>query len=701
MSALPPPDELAQFLLQDHPALFQALLDNELGGIYLIQDNRFVYASPRLAQIFGYPQQALCGRLGPLDLTAERDRPRVAAEIAQRLQQGQKNRRYQFCGLRQDGSELEVEVFGSTTRYQGRPAILGLLLDISAGIRAEQQIKEQLNFLQQLLEVMPNPVFYKDTLGRYTGCNNAFERYIGIQREQLLGKSVFDISPAELATRYHAADQALFDQPGTQIYEANVQSADKGRRDVVFYKATFNNTDGTLGGLVGVILDITERKQAESDAWQHANFDSLTGLPNRRLLYDRLHQELAHAQRSQQRLAVMFIDLDRFKEVNDSLGHSSGDQLLIQAAQRIQSLLRESDTVARQGGDEFVVILPQLMSDADVGPLADSILATMAEPFRLGNDEVHISASIGIACYPDDAEHIEALLNCADQAMYDAKNMGRNRFRYFSRDVQQATLARLQLGRELRQALAEGQLAVYYQPIVELASGQINKAEALLRWHHPQRGLILPNDFIPIAEDLGLIHALGDWVFRQAAGMAKRWQQSRTADAAPIQIAVNLSPRQIAHGEVHLSWPAYLAELGLPGQHLCVEITENALLDQRPEIAQHLAALRSAGICIALDDFGTGYSAMGYLKKFAIDGLKIDQSFIRDMLTQPGDRAIVEAIIAMSQKLGIRVVAEGLEQTQQCALLQQYGCDYGQGFLFAEALPATTFAAQQGIREGT
>ena len=281
--------------------------------------------------------------------------------------------------------------------------------------------------------------------------------------------------------------------------------------------------------------------------------------------------------------------------------------------------------------------------------------------------------------------------------MYDAKNMGRNRFRYFSRDVQQTTLARLQLGRELRLALAEGQLAVYYQPIVELASGQTNKAEALLRWHHPQRGLILPNDFIPIAEDLGLIHALGDWVFRQAAAMAARWQQSRSADAAPIQIAVNLSPRQIAHGEAHLSWPTYLAELGLPGRHLCVEITENALLDQRPEIAQHLATLRHAGINIALDDFGTGYSAMGYLKKFAIDGLKIDQSFIRDLLNQPGDRAIVEAIIAMSQKLGIRTVGEGVETPEQQALLQQYGCDYGQGFLFAEALPAEDFAARLGF----
>lgn len=697
MSVLPHPDELPQILLQDDPALFQALLDNELGGIYLIQDGLFVYVSPRLAQIFGYSQQQLCGRLGPLDLTAKRDQALASTLIDQRLNNGVSGSRYQFTGVRQDGSELQLEVFGRSTTYQGRPAIMGLLVDVSASFRAEQQIKEQFNFLRQLLEAIPNPVFYKDVAGRYTGCNHAFERYIGIEREHLLGKSVFDISPPELAARYHAADQALFDQPGTQVYEANVQSADKGRRDVVFYKATFNNTDGTLGGMVGVILDITERKQAESDAWQHANFDSLTGLPNRRLLYDRLQQELAHAQRSQQRLAVMFIDLDRFKEVNDSLGHRSGDLLLIQAAQRIQSLLRESDTVARQGGDEFVVILPQLMSDADVGPLAESIMASMAEPFRLGNDEVHISASIGIACYPDDAEHIEALLNCADQAMYDAKNMGRNRFRYFSRDVQQTTLARLQLGRELRLALSEGQLAVYYQPIIELASGQTNKAEALLRWHHPQRGLILPNDFIPIAEDLGLIHALGDWVFRQAAAMAARWQQSRSANAAPIQIAVNLSPRQIAHGEVHLSWPGYLAELGLPGRHLCVEITENALLDQRPEIAQHLASLRHAGINIALDDFGTGYSAMGYLKKFAIDGLKIDQSFIRDLLNQPGDRAIVEAIIAMSQKLGIKVVAEGVETPEQQALLQQYGCDYGQGFLFAEALPAEDFATRLGF----
>lgn len=698
MSAPPAIPPLPTALLQDHPALLQTLLNNPLAGIYLLQDDKFVYASPRLVQIFGYGQQPFCGQLGLLDLTAPPHRQRVQTELAQRLQHGTSSGQLRFIGQREDGSELDLEVSICHTQHQGRPALAGLLLDASASQQAEQQIKEQLNFLSQLLEAIPSPVFYKDASGRYTGCNAAFERYIGISREHLLGKSVFDISPAELAAKYHAADQALYDNPGTQVYDANVQSADKGRRDVVFYKASFNNTDGTLGGLVGVILDITERKQAESNAWQHANFDSLTGQPNRRLLYDRLQQELAHAQRSQQRLAVLFIDLDRFKEVNDTLGHRSGDLLLIQAAQRIQSLLRESDTVARQGGDEFVVILPQLMVDADVGPLADDILMTMADPFRLGNDEVHISASIGIACYPDDAEHIEALLNCADQAMYDAKTMGRNRFRYFSRDVQQATLARLQLGRELRQALAEGQMRVYYQPIVELASGRICKAEALLRWQHPQRGMVLPNDFIPIAEDLGLIHPLGEWVFRQAAAMAKRWQDSCRANAGEsIRMAVNLSPRQIANGDIHLSWPAYLAELGLPGQQLCIEITESSLLDTRPEIATRLATLRAAGIGIALDDFGTGYSAMSYLTKFDIDGLKIDQSFIRDMLNNPRDRAIVEAIIAMSHKLGIKVVAEGVETAEQQALLQQYECDFGQGFLFAEPLPEAEFAALLGL----
>ena len=687
MSSLP--NSLPDDLLHDDGAPFLTLLSNELGGIYLIQDGRFVYASPRLAAIFGYTQQQLCGRLGPLDLTAAHDRQRIQHEIDRRLSGAAGNSQYRFTGIRQDGSELEIEVFGSVTEYHGRPAIIGLLLDITARRQAEKQVQEQLNFISQLIDAIPSPVFYKDAQGRYLGCNSAFERYIGIDRTRLLCKSVYDISPRELAERYHAADQALFDHPGTQVYEARVESADKGRRDVMFYKATFNNTDGTLGGLVGVILDITERKQAEAEAWQHANFDTLTGLPNRRLLHDRLSQELAHAHRGGEKLVLMFIDLDRFKEVNDTLGHARGDRLLQQAAERIRRHVHESGTVARQGGDEFIVVLPQLQHPGDIDQVAQAIIDSLAEPFVLGSEQAHISASVGIACYPDDATGLDALLSSADQAMYDAKMQGRNRFSYFSRAMQLATLERLQLGRELRQALARQELQVHFQPIVELAGGRTNKAEALLRWQHPRLGTILPAVFVPLAEELGMIHQIGDWVFQQAAAMAQRWQQLEPAQ--PIQVSVNQSPRQITTGSTHLDWPAHLAGIGLPGRCIGIEITENALLDARPETAARLAALRAAGMCIGLDDFGTGYSALGYLRQFTIDCLKIDQSFIRDMPDNSGARAIVEAIIAMGHKLGLKIVAEGVETEAQRALLLEYGCDYAQGYLFAEPLPADEF----------
>ena len=685
---LPPP--LLDELLHSPQAPLLALLRNQLIGVCLIQDGLLAYASPRLAEMFGYAPEQLCDRFGLQDLSAAWDRVRVEAEVAARIERDASAGRFCFTGLASDGREVEIEAFGSRMLYRQRPAMFGILHDIGARRSAERQMREQLHFTAQLLDTIPNPVFYKDAHGRYLGGNAAFERYIGIARAQLLGKSVFDIAPPELAARYHAADQALFDQPGTQSYETSVATADKGRRDVMFYKATFNNTDGTLGGLVGVMLDITERKQAEAQAWQHANFDTLTGLPNRRLLHDRLQQELAHAQRDGSTLALLFIDLDRFREVNDSLGHANGDALLQQAAQRIQQCVRNSDTVARQGGDEFIVVLPQLPRAAAAASVAQALLTTLAEPFRLGDESVHLAASIGVALYPDDATALQALLNSADQAMYDAKMLGGNRCSYFSRQMQQATLQRLQLGRELRQALAAQQLQLYYQPVVELTSGRICKAEALLRWQHPQRGLILPAEFIPIAEDLGLIHAIGDWVLHQAAAMALRWQQA--SRAAPVQIAINMSPRQIAGGSAPQYWPQHLATLGLPGHCIGIEITESSLLDARPEVAQRLALLRGAGMQIALDDFGTGYSAMAYLKKFAIDYLKIDRSFIRDMSDDNGDRAIVEAIVAMAHKLGLQVVAEGVETAQQQALLQQCGCDFGQGFHFAAPLSGAEFA---------
>ncbi|MGH8807170.1 MAG: EAL domain-containing protein [Noviherbaspirillum sp.] len=440
--------------------------------------------------------------------------------------------------------------------------------------------------------------------------------------------------------------------------------------------------------MTGTMSDISEKRQSDERIWRHANFDTLTGLPNRRLFRDRLEQEVKKAHRTGLRVALLFVDLDRFKEVNDLLGHDAGDLLLTQAAQRLSSCVRESDTVARLGGDEFTVILTELEHVAHVEDVAQKILATLACPFRLGNEVAYLSGSVGITLYPADASNPEELIRNADQAMYSAKNSGRNQFSYFTRSMQEKAHARLRLGGDLRNALRAGQLKVYYQPMVELASGRIVKAEALLRWHHPRLGAIDPVNFIPLAEESGMIHEIGDWVFRQAAACSLRWSEKL---GAPFQIGVNKSPVQFLSQPEHTNWAGHLKELGLSGCSIAVEITEGLLLNASPAVAGKLLEYRDAGIQVALDDFGTGYSSMAYLKKFDIDYLKIDQSFVRDMAVDDDDRAIAESMIMMAHRLGLKIIAEGIETLEQRALLLAAGCDFGQGFLYAEAAPPEEF----------
>ncbi len=686
-------DTLLATLLKEADTLLLGLLDNALVGVYVIQNDRFVFVNETLARLFGYTQAEVCGQLGPLDLTNAENRPLAQAEIDKRIGGGAKASFYGFRGLRKDGSTFDAEVFGVTTSFQGEAAIIGILTDVSKRQMAERELADKLQFIGGLLETIPNPVFYKDAQGRYLGCNKAFEDFLGQKREAIVGRSVFEISPPELAARYHAADQSLFDNPGTQVYEAQVKSADGAHRDVIFYKATFDRADGRLGGLLGVILDITERKHMEAQIRRDAYYDSLTGLPNRRLFEDRVCEAFKHAKRSGSRLALLFIDLDRFKEVNDTLGHRVGDLLLIEAGQRIQTCLRESDTVARLSGDEFIVALSHVGDAAAASRVAQHIIDVLSEAFVLEGQAAYVTASVGIALYPDDGNSVATLMSFADQGMYVAKAKGRNSFCQFIPAHQAAASARRELASDLREALAGNQFELLYQPILELDSMTVVKAEALLRWHHPRLGTIAPDRFIPIAEEISLIGDIGDWVFRQATHDAMRWNAARPPGSPIIQVSVNKSPRQILTGNSNETWLAHLDTASIPPDYVAIEITEGLLLDASPEVIRKLDAFRSAGVQISLDDFGTGYSAMAYLKKFAIDTLKIDRSFVQDMLSNASDRAIVEAVIAMAHKLGIQVVAEGVETAEHCAALRAEGCDFAQGFHFARPMTMDAFDA--------
>ncbi len=438
--------------------------------------------------------------------------------------------------------------------------------------------------------------------------------------------------------------------------------------------------------MVGTHTDITLRKQAEALIWEQAHFDSLTGLPNRRNLRDRLALSLQTAENAGGQLALLFIDLDHFKEVNDTLGHDVGDALLIEAAARIAHCLRPSDTVARMGGDEFTVVLQPLQDAAQAEQVAHQIILALSAAFQLASERVFVSASIGLSIYPQDGLQIESLFKHADQALYVAKAAGRNRLGRFTPELQEAALKRMRLSTDLREALKQHQLFLEYQAIVDLATSQVHKAEALLRWAHPTLGMISPAAFIPLAEATGLILEIGEWVFQQAAAQVKHWRQHLDPK---FQISINKSPiqfRDSARSSAQLSWPETMRTLDLDGEALAIEITEGLLLEADEGVRQRLAQMHQAGFRVSLDDFGTGFSSLAYLHKYEIDFIKIDQRFVRQLHPGSKDLALCKAIITMAHELGMQVIAEGIETEAQRQLLLSAGCDLGQGYLFARPM---------------
>ena len=863
-----------------------------------------------------------------------------------------------------------------------------------------QDLQHQLRFLQVLIDAMPNPIFYKNAEGCYLGCNRAFENYIGIPRNELVGKSVFGLAPPDLAETYHRADAELFVRGAGQVqtYESPVHFADGSRHDVIFYKATFAEADGRLGGLVGTLLDISERKRAEeqlrklsravqqspnivvvtdacgnieyvnpmftqvtgypseeaigqnprllnagdtpaeyfrtlwetiaagrewrgefhnrkkngelywesalisplkafdgatthfvavkeditarkqaerrqkltaqvfsllalpsektdkihdilqlirdfsgcevvgirlrenggfpyyrtlglNDEWldaenahhadsgpkvaaclcgkvllgltdpalpcftpggsywlsapvgvasdgtagpgclcarglgqsesfqsmaliplrsgeeiigllqlldrrsemvkpdlvqfletlgasigiafEHrqveerllekeerlnflANYDPLTRLPNRSLLCDRLQHAMARARRAGSSVALLLLDLDRFKTINDSLGHEVGDRLLQEVADRLQGFVREVDTLARFGGDEFAIILEEADDLQKAVRVAQKVLDELSRAMTLGEYQLYVTASVGVSVFPDDGVELESLLQHAEVAMYRAKETGLNSYQFYRPEMNTRTRERLLLENSLRQAVEKQQLVLFYQPKIDLSSGQLTGVEALLRWRHPELGMVSPVDFIPLAEETGLIVPIGEWVLRTACEQAQSWQRS---GLPPFRVAVNISGRQFRQADFVDMVEGVLAQTGLDPQWLELEITESVVMENVEETILTLTALKARGMHLAIDDFGTGYSSLSYLKRFPITSLKIDRSFINEVGTDPNDAAIASSVIALAQAMSLEVVAEGIETEEQLRFLVARGCTEGQGYLFSRPVP--------------
>ena len=432
-----------------------------------------------------------------------------------------------------------------------------------------------------------------------------------------------------------------------------------------------------------------ERENTNKLVWQQANYDSLTKLPNRTMMRENLKQAISHAKRYQKKLAVIFLDLDHFKDVNDTLGHAIGDALLIETANRLASSVRDYDIVARLGGDEFVIILNDISNPSDAEHVIQLLQQKLSEPFHLNEEVVYCTASIGITIYPDDNRDIDSLLKNADQAMYSAKSHGRNTYHYFTQSLREAAHNRMQLINDLRTAINENQFHLAFQPIIDLKTDKVYKAEALIRWQHPEQGFISPLDFIPVAEDTGLIIELSNWIFGEATQLVKKW---RKKFCPGLQISINTSPVQYKSGESNiLSWISKMTELQLHPEAIAIEITENLLMESKSEVSDKLATFRQAGIAISIDDFGTGYSSFSYLKSFTTDFIKIDKSFVQKMHKDSEDMVLCEAIIMMAKRLNIKVIAEGIETQEQESLLKAIGCDYGQGYHFAKPLDKKAF----------
>lgn len=666
------------------------IIEGSPEAMLLVGENGLIQlANATACNVFAYAQADMVG-LSVDELVPEAIRPQHA-ELRRKFIAENRPRPMSasssLLATRADGSEFPVEISLTPVNIDNQMSVIASILDVSK----RKHMEHEMQLMAMIYQAIGEAVMVADATNTIVAINDRFTQLTGYSAEEAIGQSTTLLKSGKHSPSFYQTMWDALNKSGH--WQGEIWNRRKNGDD--YHEWLVINTifgkQGEVERRVAMFSEITVRKQIEQTIWRQANFDPLTNLANRRMFLERLGVEIKKCHRDQRFLAVMLLDLDHFKEVNDTLGHGMGDQLLRDTARRLQSCVREADTVARMGGDEFTIILSDLGTQNDVARVADCILDQLTRPFSLNGEQAYISVSIGITLYPHDAKDSDQLIKNADQAMYYAKQQGRNCYSYFTAEMEQTAQKRLRLTNELRQAVTNQEFLVYYQPIVDLADRSIHKAEALVRWQHPQRGLVSPVEFISLAEETGLILEIGDWVFKTAASQVAAWRKTYRDD---FKISVNKSPVQINRKRPqNQNWATYLAGVGIPGDCLIMEITEGLLLDVNGTVSDLLFAYRDAGIQVAIDDFGTGYSSLAYLKKFDIDYLKIDQSFTRNLTESSSDLALCQAIIVMAHKLGLKVIAEGIETEQQLQLLEDAGCDFGQGYYFARPLPAEAFEA--------
>ena len=647
-------------------------------------DGRIIDANPAASVFYGYTHDELLAlRITDINQLSPAE---VGMEMARAAREERDH--FVFPQRLKDGKIRTVEVYSGPYHDRGRLILYSIIHDITERVEAERRIREAATVFDATTEA----IMITDAQGVIKRVNPAFSSICGYTATEAIGQT-----PHILNSGRH--DKLFYEEMWNTLlasgrWEGEVWNRRKnGEIFPVWQVASVVRDDaGQPVEFVSLSIDITQRKRSEAEITYRANYDALTGLPNRNLLTERLGQALKQARRESTRVAVMFVDLDFFKQVNDTLGHATGDRLLQAVAERMRLCVRETDTIARQGGDEFVVLLSDVDDTAAASVVADKIIAQMIAPFTLDDHEIHIGASIGITIFPDDGSDIETLFRNADLAMYRAKAAGRNNAQFFELALTTAAVERRMLEADLRGALTRSEFMLYYQPVVDLASGRIIGAEALLRWRHPRGVSIGPDRFVPLAEETGLIRDIGAWVFAEGCRQLAAWQ----AAGHKLTLAINVSVRQLPDALSVAHMLTLLARHDLSPRQIVLEITEGVLLADSPSIQEWFLAVANTGLQLAIDDFGTGYSSLAYLKRFPVHHVKIDKSFVRDMATDSADRALVEAILAMAHSLGLSVVAEGVETAEQAELLKTRACELAQGYLYSRPVPAEEFVALLG-----
>jgi len=669
--------------MREGEARYRDLFENSpLGHHSLGPDRQFSAVNTAFLDILGYTKEELIGRKSLRDILAPSDAERFDRHWDV-LERGGAVDNVAYTIVRKDGSPRSVLISASAARDEAGRIVTtrGTMLDVTQLRRAEESVRRISERYRSLVDHNLAGVYFTRADGSVFDCNDAFAQILGFaSREELLASSPSDFY-------VHTTDRdALLARLQTERFVTGIESTFRTRDGAskwVLQNLAWMSRPGEEPRIEASVFDITSRKMAEDRLNYQARHDSLTGLPNAAMFEERVRHAIDAARNTRRHTAVLYLDLDGFKLINDTLGHHIGNDLLQLIASRLKSALRQEDMVARLGGDEFTIVAPAIRSADDAARIAEKISRIFAEPFLLAGREVSISVSMGIAVSPADGEDPETLLRNADIAMYRAKEIGRNTYVFCSKSGSRRALERMSLETDLRGALGRKELQLYFQPQIEAGTGAVIAVEALLRWQHPSRGLILPNEFISIAEESRLIVPIGEWVLREACRQAAKWNRS-----APLRVSVNLSPRQFSDERFLQIIQEILRETALSPELLELEITEGAAMQNPEEALETLRALKRLGVRISIDDFGTGYSALSYLTRFPLDALKIDQSFVQEIGEGHPNSPIISAVIALAHQLRLSVVAEGVETEQQSEFLRGANCEHLQGFFFVHPLPA-------------